>query len=357
MEAVEPILFEGHEEEGEGQVLRTALALSLITQRPFRLESVRVDRRSLGFRPQHLACVRAAEAISDSRSEGATLGGPALTFWPGPVRPGSYLIELGNTGSCPAVFQCLLYPLALAGESELTLLGGTHLPGSPSYHYLARVFLRAVGAYGLSPSLKLRAAGFAPEGGGDLRAFIPPVGAASVGQLPALARGTLKDVEVISMVAGQPFEVAERQAHAAELALRDSGIQASIENLPIPGQRSHGAVVLICAEFEHSVAGFTAFGERGKRPEGVGAEAASLLSRFMASAGAIDEHLADQLLIPAALLASGRLPHEATPSRFTTGHVTEHLTTNARTIERFLPVRIDVEPEGIVTVAPAGARP
>lgn len=66
-------------------------------------------------------------------------------------------------------------------------------------------------------------------------------------------------------------------------------------------------------------------GERGKRAEIVAEEAFSILNQENEE---IDSHLADQLLLYAAL-AEGK-------SSFTTSHITEHLRTNAYVIERFL---------------------
>jgi RNA 3'-terminal phosphate cyclase (ATP) len=351
-----PVLLEGSnggsQGEGGGQLLRSALSLSLITGRPFRLTRFRETRESPGLRPPHLACVRGAEALSTSTSEGADVGSTELSFTPGPVRPGDYLLEAGSV-STTLLFQCLFYPLALAGGGRLALRGGTHLPLGPSYPYLVGVWLPAVQAYGLRPALRLLHAGFSPEGAGEFIAEVrPPVEPPRLVELPA--RGTLHDIAVSSFVGGLPFSIADRQSRAAAAALRERGLLCHAENRPLPATRSAGSVTFIRAQFEYTIAGFTALSERGRAPEDVGREAAEAMARFMESGGALDEHLADQLLLPAALLAAGRLG-PATPgtTRFTTSRVTEHLRTHARVAERFLPVHISVEPGGAVEVHPA----
>lgn len=346
-----PVLLDGSEGEGGGQLLRSALSLSLITGRPFHLTRFRETREPPGLRPPHLACVRGAEALSSSTSEGAEVGSTSLAFTPGPVRPGDYLLEAGSV-SATLLFQCLFYPLALAGGGRLALRGGTHLPHGPSYPYLAGVWLPAVHAYGLRPALRLIQAGFSPEGAGEFLAEVrPPVEPPRLVELPA--RGTLHDIAVSSFAGGVPFSVADRQSRAAEAALRERGLYCHAENRPLLATRSAGSVTFIRAQFEFTIAGFTALGG-GRAPEDVGREAAEAMARFMESGGALDEHLADQLLLPAALLAAGRLG-PATPgtTRFTTSRVTEHLQTHARVAERFLPVRITVEPGGAVAVHPA----
>ena len=174
------VVLDGSAGEGGGQILRAALSLSLCTGRPFRISKIRAGRKPPGIRPQHLACVRGAEAISGASSEGAAVGASELLFRPAPVKPGGYLLEVGTAGSAPLLLQCLFYPLALAGGGALTLRGGTHLPHSPSYHYLAGVWLPMVQAYGFSAELRLVQAGFYPQGGGEIgarvQASVPPPG-------------------------------------------------------------------------------------------------------------------------------------------------------------------------------------
>jgi len=351
----EPVRLDGSEGEGGGQMLRSALSASLITGRPFRLSHIRANRDPPGLRPQHLACVRGAEAISHSRSEGAQVGSSELAFFPGRVSAGSYVFEIGTAGSAPLLFQSLYFPLALAGNSELTLRGGTHVRHSPSFHYLAWIWLPAMRMFGLGGEVHLRRAGFYPEGAGEFRAVIvPKVDPPSTLHWPA--RGTLREMEVTSFIGSLPFEIAERQTQAAVAALREIGIYCIAENLPLPAAPSAGTVVFIRAQFENTTAGFTALGERGKPAEEVGQEAAKQVAEFMESGGAVDEHLGDQLLVPACLLAAGRLGavHPGT-TEFTPAKITSHLTTNASVLQKFLPVRVEVSQSGRVQIAPSAA--
>lgn len=351
MEDVE-IELDGSEGEGGGQILRSALSLSLITGRSFRLRHVRARRSPAGLRPQHLACLRGAETLSGGRAEGTKVGSSEVAFFPQPVKPGAYLIEVGTAGSVTLLFQCLFYPLALAGGGELTLRGGTHLPKSPAYPYLRWIWLPTVEAYGFRATLQLIHAGFYPEGAGEIRGGIGDM-AEPPERLSLPARGTLQEVVVSSWVAGLPTEVAERQSKLAIAALREKGIYAQAETLRLPTTRSSGGVVFIRAQFENTAAGFTGLLERAGKPETAAQEAVEAFGHFMASPGALDEHLGDQILFPAALLASGRLGGQgAAVSRFSVERVTEHLKTHATVLERFLPVKVSVTGEGDVEVAP-----
>jgi RNA 3'-terminal phosphate cyclase (ATP) len=351
--AKEQVLLDGTEGEGGGQILRSALSLSLITGRPFRISHIRARRSPPGLRPQHLACVRGAEVIGSAQCQGAEVGASELEFSPGSVRGGKYLFEVGTAGSAPLLLQCLFFPIALAGGGELTLRGGTHLPHSPSYHYLVWVWLPMLRSFGFEAQIQLRYAGFYPEGGGEFRATIPSA-ASPTAAADFRSRGTLKDVDVTSFVGGLPFNIAERQTQAAVAVLRERGIYCNAENVPLPAGRSAGSAIFIRTEFERTIAGFGGLGERGRPAEHVGQDAAKQVANFMESAGAVDEHLADQLLLPAGLLAAGRLG-AATPGStvLTTSEVTAHMTTNAMVVERFLPVRVEIASSGSVTVRPA----
>lgn len=341
--------------EGGGQLLRAALSLSLITGRPFRLRGLRVNRTPPGLRPQHLACLRGAEAISGGHSEGAQVGSDEVAFRPAPVKPGPYLLEMGTAGSASLLFQCLFYPLALAGGGELTVRGGTHLPQSPAYPYLGWIWLPTVEAYGFRASLQLIHAGFYPEGAGELRGVISP-SVEPPERLSLPSRGTLQEVVVTSWVGGLPPEVAERQSRLAISALRERGIYAQAETLRLPTTRSSGGVVFVRAQFENTAAGFTGLLERTGKPEAAAQAAVDAFGHFMASPGALDEHLGDQILFPAALLAAGRLGGQGDAvSRFTVERVTGHLKTHARVLEAFLPVKVSASGEGMIEVAPASA--
>lgn len=351
------VLLDGSTGEGGGQILRTALALSLITGRPFELVNVRARRPDPGLRPQHLACVRAAVAVSGATAEGAELGSRRIRFDPGAARAGDYLLDVGTAGAVTLLFHALCFPLALCGgTSTLKLRGGTHVRASPPFHYLSLVWEPAMRALGYDFALELDQAGFYPEGGGEVTARVRPAG-------PPVAwdgrsRGMLVEAQVLSLCANLPFAIAERQSGRALARLRERGIHAQAETLPLPGRQSRGSMCLVVGVFERTRVGYSALGEKGKPAETVAEEAATAFGEFMAAGGALDEHMGDQVLLPLALAAAGRPDGEGMVSRFTTRRITDHLVTNAEVIGRFLEVetavfgRVGVE--GEVRVAPRG---
>jgi RNA 3'-terminal phosphate cyclase (ATP) len=140
-------------------------------------------------------------------------------------------------------------------------------------------------------------------------------------------------------------------------ALRERGVAAHLVKLPLPASRSAGGAVFIRAQFERTAAGFTGLTEKKARPEDAGRDAAIAFAGFLESGGALDQHLSDQILLPAALLAAGKLG-ESSPAmtRFSAERITDHLKTHAQVIEAFLPARVVCASETDVLVVPAKMR-
>jgi RNA 3'-terminal phosphate cyclase (ATP) len=346
-----PIEVDGAMGEGGGQVLRSALSLSLLTGQYFRLSRIRANRDRPGLRPQHLAAVQAAARVAGAEVRGDRVGSEEIEFTPGTVQTGDYFFDIGTAGATSLVLQTLLLPLALApGTSRITIRGGTHVPWSPCFHYLDRQWRPFLNYVGIPFDLTMTMAGFYPQGGGELQAQIP--GGARPKPLKLTKCGPLRSIRGLSAVGNLPREIAERQRRQALRRLLnllpDIEPEVIVEELPAA---SRGTVLLLLAECEPGRAFCFALGARGKRAERVADEAVDALATFLGTDGAVDPWLADQLLLPLAL-ADG-------PSELRTSEVTLHLLTNAEVIRLFLPAGIGVDsPLGAaatIQVRPAAA--
>lgn len=344
------VKIDGSYGEGGGQILRTALALSAILEKPVEVVNIRAGRRNPGLQAQHLTAVKAVAQLSGARLTGAELGSLTLRFLPGPLRGADYFFEVGTAGAVSLVFQAIALPMAFAnGPCRVTIRGGTHVPWSPPFHYLDGVFLPAALRMGLHTSLKLLRWGFYPRGGGEVLVEAQP--SSHLKSLVLEKRGALLGIRGFSAIANLPHVIAERQRGQALSRLSAEGLGAQIE-IVAAASPSPGTCLFLLAEFEHARAGFSALGERGKPAEKVADEVVEALLAFLRSEAAVDPFLADQLLLPMAL-AEGT-------SHMTTSRLSQHLFTNAWVIEQFLPIRIDVEGEvgrpGRVTVEGVGFR-
>lgn len=330
--------LDGARGEGGGQILRTALSLSLLTGRPFRITAIRANRETPGLRPQHLAAVEAAAKLGSAAVLGAAVGSRELTFRPGQVEPRDLVFDIGTAGATALVLHTLHLPLALKAEGpvRLVLTGGTFNDRAPSYPFLECTWRHHMAAIGLSVALAMPQAGFYPRGGGRLDVWIEP-GRPEPRTL--LERGPLLRVRGVAGVANLRFrDIAERMRGRATRGLNALGltdeVEIALETADWPG-RSPGAAVALIAEHEHLTATFVALGRPGKPAEAVADEALAAFAAYETTPGALDAHSADQVLLPLAL-AEGR-------SAYTVAEVTEHLRTNARTIRAFLDREIRIE--------------
>jgi len=321
--------LDGAAGEGGGQILRTALGLSLVTGTPFRLRNIRAGRERPGLRRQHVTAVEAAARIGAANVEGARLHSRQIDFIPDDVSGGDYTFDVRTAGSATLVLQTVLPALLLTdAPSRLVLRGGTHNPFAPPFEFLFHVFLPWLRRMGASVDTELVRAGFFPAGGGEMRVDVQPV--ARLAPVDALERGRVVARHATALVADLPLDIAERELHvvAKELGWRKKEMHA-VEATSAAGP---GNVLTLHVEAQHASEVVTGFGEKGVPAERVARRAAHTLKRYLAADVPVGEHLADQLLVPLALAGGGS---------FRTLPLSSHARTNASLIERFLPVRID----------------
>jgi len=335
------VVIDGSTGEGGGQVLRTALTLSVLTGQPVEVHNIRAGRPKPGLRPQHLTAVHAAAAICGARVEGAELDSQALRFAPqGPAQAGRYAFDVaqiagqGSAGAVGLVLQTVLLPLALAdGESHLTLHGGTHVPWAPSVDYLKEVFLPTAARMGIRAEIELVAWGFYPVGGGEVQVRIEGR-AGPLAPLRLTERGPLRRVWGFGVAANLPSHIPQRIANRARNVLRGAGLPADVQARRVRSA-GPGAAVFLFAEYEGVAAGFAAYGRKGLPSDKVAQAACDELLAHHRTGAPVDPHLADQLVLPAAL-AQGT-------SIIVTSAVTGHLLTNLSVVQAFLPVEVEVE--------------
>jgi RNA 3'-terminal phosphate cyclase (ATP) len=325
------ILLDGAQGEGGGQIIRTALALSAATGQPFHITRIRAGRVRTGLQPQHLAAVRAVAMLCGASVGGAFDGSPDVRFEPGPVRAGEFRFEIATAGALTLLLQTVIPPLATASEpSRVEATGGSHVPRSPSFDYLARHWAAVVARLGLQVRLDLVRAGFYPAGGGEARAEVQPWKRPA--RLVLEKRGRLVAIRGTAGAARLPGTAERVRRVAAERLWESRRLESTGEVLEVPA-RSKGCFVLLEAIFEEGRGAFGLLGERRVRAEVLGDRAARLLLKFLENdEGAVDPYLADQLVVPLALSGGG--------GRVTTPEVTSHLETVADIVTRFgIPAR------------------
>ena len=341
--------IDGNYGEGGGQILRSSLSLSAILNRPIRISGIRAGRKKPGLAPQHLTSVNAVATITNAKVIGRQLGSQTLTFHPQEISGGNYTFDVADirpsAGALSLVFQSVALPLSFAKiPSIVTLRGGTHVPWSPSVHYLQKVFIPMAARFGFEGSIQLNRWGWYPKGGGEAIARVQP--SADWNGVQLGHRGKLQAIHGISAASNLPEHIINRQRN--QIVKRLARFDSSVNIERVKGDSiGRGTLVFLMAEFENVQAGFFSLGARGKRAEEVADEAYQALADFLKSDAAIEPYLADQLILPMAL-AKGE-------SRFTTSQITRHLTTNIWLVQQFLPVQFEVngaenEPGEVVKV-------
>jgi RNA 3'-terminal phosphate cyclase (ATP) len=336
------VQIDGSYGEGGGQIIRNSLALAAVTGKSVEIKNIRARRSKPGLQPQHLTAVRAAASICAARLEGDAVGTNRLLFEPqAAVQPGEYRFDIGTAGATGLVLQTLLLPLSHLDEgSRVRVIGGTHVPHAPTIDYLQEVYLPALQRAHLGGTVHYTSAGFYPRGGGDVYARIN--GTPSPTPIVMQERGNLVALKGVIVTSNLAEHVADRGAATIEQFMKGIGRKIAVERheLPSPGM---GASVLIAAECEGGFAGFTGIGERGKPMEKVAQDPCEAFLRWWKTGAACDEHLADQMVLPAAL-ASGE-------SLWTTPEVTEHLRTALYIAQHFVPIESAIEEkEGMAVV-------
>ena len=335
--------------EGGGQMVRSALALSMITGEPFRIKNIRASRNNSGLKAQHLAAINCLRAISKSRALDAELGSSTLEFFPSPINRFRYDLNIGTAGSITLVLQALLLPLAFADKkSIITITGGTDVAWSMPIDYLTNVLLPILKPM-LDCEIALEKRGYFPEGGGKITLVVKPLLRRSNFSstkdflescraldipIDLLNRKKLIAIEGISHAskALESQNVAERNVHSAQLSLASvafARIRTDYANV-----RSIGAGIslwAICGSEGETRLGSDSL-DKGSETGRIGQEAAEKLIALFGTNAVVDEHTADNL-VPWLALFGGSIR---------TNSITQHIRTNAEVVAAFLQ-KINVE--------------
>ena len=317
------ITIDGSFGEGGGQILRSSLALSAITKTPVSIAQIRKNRSKPGLRAQHRCCARAAARVCNGLLHGDEIGSTALQFEPQDIVGGVYEFEIETAGSCSLVLQTVL-PMFLHARStaEMHVYGGTHNSWAPSLDFLDQSFFQVLRRLGVQISVEVIKAGFYPRGGGHVLCQLDASN--FKGSLEIIERGRLQEARSIISTAGLKEHVAERE----ETQLRkDLGLkkkqQHCIDYVDTP---SVGNYVSVVDAYEHITCCFGEPGKQGVAAERIASKVAKQCRAFRQQDAAVDEYLADQLMLPL-LLADGGI--------YSVSNLSLHSKTNAAVIEQF----------------------
>ncbi len=338
------IVIDGSQGEGGGQILRSSLALALVTGQPVQIEHIRSSRDKPGLMRQHLTAVRAAVEIGQANVEGDEIGSQSLWFAPLAIKPGSYRFSVGSAGSATLVLQTVLPALMTAdAPSELTLEGGTHNPWAPPYDFLEQALFPLLQKMGPRITMGLEQHGFYPAGGGRFSVAVEP--SAELQGIQLNLRGDTLQRSATAIVANLSRRIAQREIDTAATKLNwapNCFHVQEVNNCDGPGN-----IMMIEIHSEHVREVFTGFGRQGVTAEHVANETVKQVREYLATDVPVGPYLADQLLLPLGIAAW----KDKQRSQFRTLPLTRHSTTHINILQQMLSIPISVEKdEGVCSV-------
>jgi RNA 3'-terminal phosphate cyclase (ATP) len=332
------IEIDGSTHSGSGTILRYSMALATLVRKPLHIIRIRAKRPKPGLRPQHLGAANACALVSGGSLEGAEVGSQEIVYKPGDtLKGGQFHFDIGTAGSATMLAFTLL-PVALFAEksSQFIITGGLFQDFAPSFYHMQEILLPLIREMGADVKLEMIRPGYVPRGGGSLKLEVSPV-AKPLEPLQRTEQGKVEAVRGIALASHLSEQnVGRRMAHQCLERLKQRGLAAEMRILEDSTAVQKGAALLVWAETDTGclIAADQA-GAPGRRSEAIGDFVAKALLEDLDSGATADRHLADQLILFAAL-ARGT-------TEYTVPFVTEHVEANLWLAKKVLDVQTHLQ--------------
>jgi RNA 3'-terminal phosphate cyclase (ATP) len=329
------LFIDGSYGEGGGQIVRTAVALSVLTKQPIEITNIRSQRPIPGLRPQHYTALSCIKAICDAEVQGLSVNSTNLRFTPHDIKAGTYSFDIGTAGSIPLVFQaCLLSAFHATGPLNIHLCGGTDVRWAPSWDYFAHVFLPLISKIGIKTETQLLKRGYYPTGGGEAILRVYPV--ESLLSFHADEPQDFHEMNGIIHCANLPEHISTRMKHAAIKTAMKNNIRSTIQIEAVTSS-SPGTGITLWSASGPTILGSAVLGEKAISAETVGENASYQLILEIRSGATIDRYGIDQMLPYLVLAPKG--------SVCLTREISNHTKTNMWLIKQFFNVDFEVTPQ------------
>jgi len=327
------LYIDGSYGEGGGQILRTAVALSVLRKISIEIKNIRANRPNPGIKPQHLIAIKSIKELCNAETEGLEIGSSTLRFSPETPKGGEYEFDIGTAGSITLAFQaCILSSLKTKEPIIIRLTGGTDVRWSPSWDYFKHVFLPLIQKMGVSVNARLIRRGYYPRGGGEAELTMDSCRDIQPLQLDNMQE--LSEIHGIIHIANLPDHISTRMKHAAIKTLLKKNLKSSVK---IDKTTSHctGTGITLWSQSEDVILGSTVLGEKGVPSEKIGENAAIQLIDEIDSGVTLDVYAFDQILPYMAIAKS------VGKSTCIVREVSSHAQTNMWLIKQFFNVQFE----------------
>jgi len=286
--------IDGSHGEGGGQIVRTAVALSVLTNKPVRIFNIRARRPSPGLKAQHKTAIECLKIICNGECTGLNVGSSEVVFKPGVIEPGSYEFDIGTAGSITLILQaCILALHKTHAPIRIRIRGGSDVPWSPSFDYFNKVFLYLLHSMNIHVDACLHKRGYYPRGGGEATITIQPY--RGIKPLKVIDKQRFRHVEGVVHLSRLPSDIGRRMKHSAIQYLMKHDLTSSI-HVEESVADSEGTGITLYTLSDKSVLGSCMLGEKGVRAERIGESAAVNLYCEIESGVCVDTYGFDQIL-------------------------------------------------------------
>ena len=303
--------IDGSYGEGGGQIVRSAVTLSCITKTPIQIENIRTNRRVPGLRPQHLSAIKLLGKICNAKIQGLNVGSKSIKFFPDGLEDCQIKENIGTAGSISLIIQALVPAVSVSKKSlELSIIGGTDVPRSPTSNYTKYVLGKAYSRFGIEFSMEIIKRGYYPKGGGLVKLNVYP----SKKLKPiSLTQRKTKSVKLFCSYSDLSAERINNEVYKAERILKDANFEIESE-IKKEASLSNGCSMLVYSSDSSSIIGLDGLTDTTSEI------AKNISNNFIRSNLGVDNHLSDMIVLPASLIDE--------ISIYRIKEITKHLETN-----------------------------
>jgi RNA 3'-phosphate cyclase len=327
------ITIDGSYGEGGGQILRNAVALSTITNKPVKITDIRANRPNPGIKAQHYVALKSIAEICNAETKGLEIGSTSVTFKPGKIKGGKYKFEVGTAGSITLAFQAIILSMLKTKEPvTISLTGGTDVRWSPSWNYFENVFLPLIKKMGVNVFPRLILRGYYPKGGGEAVITINPV--KKIQPLKIDKPEYHSEVNGLINISNLPDHIIARMKKTVIKTLLKNDLQTKID-VDQSTSLSPGVGVTLWSKPKDTIIGCAVLGEKDISSEEIGKKVSETLFKEIEAETTLDVHAFDQVL-PYMALAKGN-----GVSKCIVRELSSHASTNMWLIQQFLDVNFE----------------
>jgi len=269
------------------------------------------------------------------------VGSQELLYSPGPyLKGGDFQFDIGTAGSATMMAFSLIPP-ALGAEApcRFTITGGLFQDFAPSFFHMEKVLTPLLRRMSADVKLSMLQPGYVPKGQGKIIVDVMP--SRDLKPLRLIRQGQIQAIRGIALSSHLADQrVSARMAERCKHNLLQRGYDSRIEIREDVTAAQRGAALAIWAETDTGcLVGADQAGKPGRRSEAIAGYVARSLFEDLESGACTDRHLADQLVLFAAL-AHG-------VSEYTIPRVTDHVEANLWLVEKVLGIRTRLEGEHV----------